>query len=228
MVEADALLSDNRCDLVAGYPIVTDTLGKPGLPRARVPEYEGFDPNDRRRRVELGALIPTKPYHFATLTVVVGPRAAAAEIRGVGDLAPYRIGVEGGTVSDLILMTYEGGKLIDHITHFVPTIADFWSSFEQDEFDAALVPVHRFDAYRAVHFDTKLKASGYLYPFGYNIGFVTLAGREAFVEGVDGAIGRLLASGEIAADAAKTKMTFLPPQQPDISPPFRLPIAATP
>ena len=55
-IEANALLSDGRCDLVAGYPLVKDALGKPGLETARLPDFAGAQPADRRRRVELGTL----------------------------------------------------------------------------------------------------------------------------------------------------------------------------
>ncbi|HYB83385.1 MAG TPA: hypothetical protein VED43_17465, partial [Mycobacterium sp.] len=69
-LEANALLSDGRCDLVGGYPLIKDALGKPGFETARLPDFEGAKPSDRRRRVTLGTLVPTKPYHLAALTVV--------------------------------------------------------------------------------------------------------------------------------------------------------------
>jgi hypothetical protein len=46
---------------------------------------------------------------------------------------------------------------------------------EAGEADATLVPVHRFDAYRIEHPDTKLAPSGYFLPVGFNMGFVGLA-----------------------------------------------------
>ena len=58
-IEANALLSDGRCNLVAGYPLVKDALGKPGLEKARLPGFAGAQPADRRRLVELGTLTPT-------------------------------------------------------------------------------------------------------------------------------------------------------------------------
>ena len=62
-IEANALLSDGRCELVAGYPLLRDALSKPGLETARLPDFAGARPADRRRRVALGALMPTMPYH---------------------------------------------------------------------------------------------------------------------------------------------------------------------
>jgi hypothetical protein len=53
-IEADSLLSDDRCDLLGGYPLTKDQLGKPGLETARLPGFAGAVPADRRRRVTLG------------------------------------------------------------------------------------------------------------------------------------------------------------------------------
>jgi len=83
---ANALLSDGRCQLVAGYPLVRDALGKPGIPTARMPDFDGATPADRRRRVALGALVPSRAYHREPLTVVLGagltkPVASLAEDR---------------------------------------------------------------------------------------------------------------------------------------------------
>ena len=74
-IEANALLSDGRCDLFAGYPLVKDALGKPGRETARLPDFAGARPSDRRRRVALGTLAPTTPYHFAGLSVVLAGKA---------------------------------------------------------------------------------------------------------------------------------------------------------
>jgi ABC-type amino acid transport substrate-binding protein len=60
-IEANALLSDRRCDLLAGYPLVKDGLGKPGAETGRIPGFAGSTPADRRRRVTLGTLAPTRP-----------------------------------------------------------------------------------------------------------------------------------------------------------------------
>ena len=216
-LEANALLSDGRCRIVAGYPLNEDALAKPGLATGRLPEFDGFKPSrDRKRRVPLGQLQPSKAYHSAALTVVVGGAAAGKPIEGIADLVGVKIGVEGGTLSDTILMTYGGGKLIDGITHLVPGRDELWPSLESGAVDASLVPLHRFDAYRAKHPDTKLKASGYLFPLAFNFGFAGLQTDAAFMAEVDAALGEMLASGEIAALAPTAGMTYLPPKPPDV------------
>jgi len=186
-LEANALLSDGRCQ-----------------------------PADRRRRITLGTLLASKPYHFAPLTIVLGGAAVERPIAGLGDLDGVAIGVEGGTLSDTILMSFGEGRLIDRITHLVPGRGQLWTSLERGEFDAALVPLHRFDAYRAEHADTKLRASGYLYPVGFNIGFVGLARDERLMADVDAAVASMLSSGEIAGLAPKADMTYLVPRAPDV------------
>ena len=122
----------------------------------------------------------------------------------------------GGTLSDTILMTYGGGKLIDDITHLVPGRDELWPSMESGAINATLVPIHRFDAYRAKQPDTKLKATGYMFPLAFNFGFAGLQSDEAFMSEVDSALGQMLASGEIAALAPKAGMTYLPPKSPDV------------
>ena len=49
-IEANALLSDGRCDLLAGYPLVKDELGKPGLETARLP----VSPAQEQRTADAG------------------------------------------------------------------------------------------------------------------------------------------------------------------------------
>ena len=80
-IEANALLSDGRCQLLAGYPLTKDALAKPGFETARMPDFAGAKAADRRRRVALSVLAPTRPYHFAAFTVVLGDKAAGAPCR---------------------------------------------------------------------------------------------------------------------------------------------------
>ena len=75
-LQANALLSDGRCQLVGGYPLFRVALGRPTVETARLPGFEGAKPDDRRRRVALGELVPTKPYHFAPLTVILSGSVA--------------------------------------------------------------------------------------------------------------------------------------------------------
>jgi ABC-type amino acid transport substrate-binding protein len=215
-IEANALLSDGRCALVAGYPLMKDALGKPGLESARLPDFAGAQAVDRRRRVALSALAATTPYHFAGLTVVLGGRAKEKRIAGLADLEGMDLTVEAGTLGDTILMSFDHGRFVSRITHVVPERGELFPRLENGDADATLIPVHRFDAYRIEHPDTKLMPSGFYLPIGFNMGFAGLASDSQLFERANAAINVMLGDGELAALAAVAHMTYLPPRQPYI------------
>ena len=215
-LEANALLSDGRCVLVGSYVFTKDSLVVPGIKAAKLPDFEGATRDDRRRRVPLGVLAPSQPYVYAPLTVVLGEKARGRKISGVGDLAGLRIAIESGTLGDALLMTFEKGRLIDDITHLVPGRADLLGELDRGEFDATLLDLRRFDAYRAAHPDARLAASGYYYPIGVNRGYVGLAGNPPLIVAVNRALSDLQAAGTIADLAKAAGLTYLPPVQPAI------------
>ena len=215
-LEANALLSDGRCALVGSYALTRDSLKVPGVKTAKLPDFEGATRDDRRRRVPVGVLAPSQPYVYSPLTVVLGEKARGRKISGVGDLAGLRIAIESGTLGDAILMTFENGRLIDHITHLVPGRHDLLGALNGGEFDATLLDLSRFDAYRAAHPDTRLAASGYYYPIGVNRGYVGLAGDPALIAAVNKALSDLQAAGTVADLAKAAGLTYLPPVEPAI------------
>ncbi|HXX03662.1 MAG TPA: transporter substrate-binding domain-containing protein [Xanthobacteraceae bacterium] len=215
-IEANALLSDGRCDLLGGYPLTRDALAKPGFETARMPDFDGAKAADRRRRVTLGTLAPTTPYHFAAFTIVLGGKAAERRIAGIGDLDGLPLGIEAGTLGDAILMSFDHGRLISQITHMVPGRGELLPRLERGDYDATFVALHHFDAYRNDHPDTKLKPTGYYFPLGFNMGFVGLTSEAGLIERVDAALGEMLKDGEPAALAEAAHMTYLPPRQPYI------------
>ena len=214
----DALLSDRRCQLVGGYPLVESTLGKPGMKSARMPDFVGARPTDRGRSIELGTLVPSRAYHFAALTVVLGAAAASARITDLSNLDGIRIGVEGGTLADAILMLFGDGRLVNQITHVIPGHGELLPRLEQGQYDATLVELRRFDAYRATHPGTKLALSGYYFPVGFNVGFVGLSTDRGLIQQVDRAIADMLEEGELPGLARTAGVTYLPPRQPNVSP----------
>jgi ABC-type amino acid transport substrate-binding protein len=147
-LEANALLSDGRCSLVGGYALTKDSLVVPGVKTAKLPDFDGATRDDRRRRVPLGVLAPSQPYIYSALTIVLGPKARERHIAGVGDLAGLRLAIESGTLADAILMTFDKGRLIDDITHLVPGRDDLLGAVDRGDFDATLLDLRRFDAYR--------------------------------------------------------------------------------
>jgi ABC-type amino acid transport substrate-binding protein len=215
-LEANALLSDGRCTLVGSYALTRDSLKVPGVKTAKLPDFEGATRDDRRRRVPVGVLAPSQPYVYSPLTVVLGEKARGRKISGVGDLAGLRIAIESGTLGDAILMTFENGRLIDHITHLVPGRHDMLGALNGGEFDATLLDLSRFDAYRAGHPDSRLAASGYYYPIGVNRGYVGLASDPALITAVNKVLSDFQAAGTIADLAKAAGLTYLPPVQPAI------------
>ena len=215
-LEANALLSDGLCSLVGGYALTEDSLVVPGMKTARLPDFEGATRDDRRRRVALGVLAPSRPYVYSPITVVIGPKAGGRKINGIGDLAGLRLAIESGTLGDAILMNFEKGRLIDDITHLVPGRDDLLGALNRGDFDATLLDLARFDAYRAAHPDTGLSASGYYYPIGANRGYVSLASEPELLSAVNKALGDLQAEGKIAEFASQSGLTYLPPREPAI------------
>jgi ABC-type amino acid transport substrate-binding protein len=213
-LEANALLSDGRCALIGSYALTKDSLVVPGVKTAKLPDFDGATRDDHRRRVELGALSPSQPYVYSALTIVLGPKTRDRHIRDIGDLNGLRIGIESGTLADAILMNFHGGQLIDQITHVVPGRQDLLGALERDEFDATLLDLRRFDAYRAAHPDTRLAASGYYYPIGANRGYVALASDAALLAAANKALLDLQAKGTIAELARDAGLTYLPPREP--------------
>ena len=215
---ANALLSDRLCQLVGGYPLVESALGKPGMSSARMPDYEGAGPSDRRRWVGLGILMPSRAYQFAALTIVLGAAAASQRITDLSDLQGLALGVEGGTLADAILMLFGDGRFVDRITHVIPVRDELLRRLERGEYDATLVELRRFDAYRAEHPETNLTPSGYYFPVGFNIGFIGLSTDPDLIEKVDRSIVDMLDSGELAALARAAGVSYLPPRGPNVSP----------
>jgi ABC-type amino acid transport substrate-binding protein len=213
--QANALLSDGRCQLVAGYPLIADSLGAPSAERARLPGYEGAAASDHRRWVRLGLLIATRGYRFEPLTVILGPKAADRTVRRLSDLGGLRLGVEEATLADAVLRAYGGGRFMDHTTHVLAGKGLF-EGLESGAYDAVLTGQTEFDAYRERHPDTKLRESGYYHSLGFNMGFVGLASEAALVGKISDALGEMLATGELRAIARETHVTYVPPREPDV------------
>jgi ABC-type amino acid transport substrate-binding protein len=215
-LEANALLSDGRCALVGSYAFTRDSLVVPGVKTAKLPGFEGITPPDRKRRIPIGVLAPSQPYVYSPLTVVLGPKARDRRIADVGDLAGLRIAIESGTLGDAILMTFDKGRLIDDVTHLVPGRDDLLGAADRGDFDATLLDLRRFDAYRAAHPETKLTGSGYYYPIGANRGYVGLASDPTLLAEVNKALSDLQGAGTIAEFGRTAGLTYLAPREPII------------
>jgi ABC-type amino acid transport substrate-binding protein len=214
-VDANALLSAGKCDLVAAYPLVASALGLPGVATAPPPRHEGGQGGRRAPRVPLGPLIASRPYHAAALEIVVGAQDVGRKIAGLGDLAGLKLGVTAGTLSGTILMAWGGGKYVPDIVSLAVG-GDLLKAMEEGQFQATLIERHKLDAYRARHPATKLTPTGYVHPIGFNLGYAALERNRALVEEVDQAITAMRADGTLGRVAEAAGITLFPPRVPEV------------
>jgi hypothetical protein len=119
-------------------------------------------------------------------------------------------------------MLFGDDRLADQITHVIPGRDEPLPRLEKGDFDATLVALRRFDAYRALHPTTKLIPSGYYLPIGFNMGFVGLSTDRDLIEKVTRSIALMLDSGELGALARAAGVTYRLPRQPNVSPDLKL------
>ena len=156
------------------------------------------------------------------MTIVLGPAAASARVHDLSDLKGLRLGVESGTLANAVLMLFGDGRYADQITHVVPGRDELLPRLEKGDYDATLIALRRFDAYRALNPETKLIPSGYYLPLGFNMGFVGLSTDGELIEKVNRSIAEMLDSGELGALARAAGVTYRPPRQPNVSADIKL------
>ena len=201
------------CELVGGYALTADALGEPSVPAARLPAYDAAKASQRSTPVALGVLAPSHAYRRSPLTVVLGASAPQRPIRSLRDLSGIRLGCENDTLSCAILMRYGGGRLAAQTTHLVPG-SGVLELLQKGAYQATLIELSRFDAYRAAHPHSDLRATGYYHSLAFNIGFVALKRNHRLLRKVDAVIERMLASGEIEAMARRAGLTYVAPRAP--------------
>jgi ABC-type amino acid transport substrate-binding protein len=213
--EANALLSAGVCDLVGGYAFLRTALGAAGQRTSRLPDYDGRPDHARGRVVPLGTLMPSRPYHFVPFTVVLGPGVRERRVDRLSDLADLRLGSEVSTLAGAILVRYQGGRLVNRIVH-VPARSDLLPQLEAGAFEATLIELHRFEAYRTMHPETRLRAAAYRHAIGCNMGFVTLEGSRALLAQVNRVLEVLDAAGHVAEFAQQVGLTYIAPREPAV------------
>lgn len=213
--DVNALLSADRCDIVASYPLFAGGIGPARVPLAPLPRLAGGGGGKRSMPVRLGVLIVSHAYQFVPLEVILGPDHPERKIAGLADLPGLRLGAASGTLAGAILLAYGSGRYAKDVVS-LPIGGNVLAALEEGRFDAALVERHRFDAYRKGHPQTKLIASGYRHPLGFNMGFAALDRDAALVEEVDKAIATMLKDGTLPELARSVEMTFVPPRAPEL------------
>ncbi len=215
--EVNALLSSGVCELASGFPLLAPDLGAPMRARAKAPDYPGAPPIRQRPAVALGTLVPTRAYQASVMGVVL--RDASRSIDKLADLKPLRVGMIAGTMASAALMLYRNGMLRASLVSLSQQ-DDLLAALDAGQFDAALVPLNKFDAYRLAHPQTRIVASHYVPPLRVNLGLVALDGAPQLIAAANRVIERALASGELEAWARESGATWTRPSPPDVSAPF--------
>jgi ABC-type amino acid transport substrate-binding protein len=219
-LESNALLMDGQCDWVAGYPLIEDMLGQPGMKSFRLPDFHGAVPADRRRRIPMGSLIASRAYHRSVFVAISNHETPP--IHALSDLKGLRLVVEGGTFVDAVLMSYQSGLLIDDVVHIKPGQNNSLASIESGESDATLVSLHKADLYLRQHPKSRIKINPWRYPDGINFGWVTLPVHQSLLVQVNQQLQAMLESGEIRQIAEMAGMTYVAPVAPNAGPAPRL------
>ncbi len=214
-VKTSVLVTAGVCDLVGGFPLVQSSLERPGGgEETTLPPVDGMSEDSRKKPVKGSQLFASRGYHFAGMTPVLGPRVTG-NVNALDDLLPYRLAHRPASSGDLIAMAYKKGLLLKNTAH-VDVQTDPLDAVEKGDYDATIAEQHRFDLYRAEHPQTTLRSSGMVVPVGFNLGFVTTEAHAGLLAEVNTALGKLLQGGQIAKAAEAVKLTFVPPQQPDV------------
>jgi ABC-type amino acid transport substrate-binding protein len=213
--DANALLSDHRCQLLAEYPLVAGMLARPFSATARMPPFDGAKPDDRRRWVKLDELRPSRPYRSDGLAIVLPSRNSLRQVRRLSDLEGSTIGVQIATLPDAIVMQYGDRRLVEHVVH-VREAQGLFERLETGTLDAAFVGMREYDAWRLQHADSGIALSDYRHSLAFNMGYVALRSDEALIRQVDEVLEELQTNDTITSLAAGTGLTMMAPRTPDL------------
>lgn len=218
--EVNALLSSGVCEMASGYALLASELGPPSRPTARTPDYPGAKRPRDRPWVALGTLIATRPYHAVAIGLVV--RDAAHEHMTLAEPGDARIGIVTGTMAGTTAALYRNGRLRPQLVTLAQN-EDLLAALEAGRFDAALVTLDRYDAWRLAHPQTALRRATYVHPLRINIGFVARAESAPLVAAADRVIDAARASGDLQRWSEASGATWIPPVEPAVGAAIGLP-----
>ena len=211
--EVNALLSSGVCELASGFPLLASDLGTPTRSTARVPDYPGAKRPPLRDWVPLGTLAPTQAYHAVALGLLVRDSArASATLADPGDA---RIGVTAGTLAGTAVTLFRGGRLRAQLMS-LSRDQDAVAQLDAGLFDATLVSLDRYDAWRLTHPDTSVRRAAYVHPLRINIGFVALADKTQTLAAANRVIARALGDGKLRRWSAATGTSWIAPVDPQV------------
>ena len=211
--EVNALLSSGVCELASGYMLLRSELGPPTRPTARVPDHPGAPRPPLRKWIPLGSLVGSQAYHSAALGVVV--RQPGKTVARLSDLSGMKVGAVVGTMEGSVLSLYRSGLLRPHLVS-VSRGKEVLDMLEVGSLDASLVPIDRFDAWRAKNPNHHLRRESYVHPLRLNIGFVARADAPEVLAAADKIINAARASGELQRWTLATGATWIEPSAPNV------------
>ncbi len=215
--EVNAMLSSGVCELASGYVLLKSELGAPTRPTARVPDHPGAPRPPLRPWIPLSTLAGSAAYHSAALGVVV--REPGRPVARLADLVGMKVGAVAGTFEGTALNLYRSGLLKAHIVS-VSRDREVLEMLEAGSLDATLVPIDRFDAWRAKTPKHQLRRESYVHPARINIGFVALASASDVLAATNKVITTARASGELQRWTADAGATWTEPGTPNIGEPM--------
>jgi ABC-type amino acid transport substrate-binding protein len=217
--QVNAMLSSGVCELASGFPLISNDLGPATRPTARVPDYPGAPRPPQRAWVPLGTLAPSHAYHAVAMSLIV--QDAAREGITLAQAGDARIGVTAGTLSGTAVSLYRNGKLRAQ-TVGVAQNEDALDQLEAGKFDATLVSLDRFDAWRIAHASSSLRRTAYLHPLRINIGFVARAESSEVLAAANRVIDGTIASGDLQRWTTEAGSSWVAPAEPQVSGPIGL------
>jgi ABC-type amino acid transport substrate-binding protein len=215
--EVNAMLSSGVCELASGYVLLKSELGAPTRPTARVPDHPGAPRPPLRKWIPLNTLAGSAAYHSAALGVVV--REPGKPVARLSDLVGMKVGAVAGTFEGTALNLYRSGLLKAHIVS-VSRDKEVLDLLEAGSLDATLVPVDRFDAWRANNPKHQLRRESYVHPMRINIGFVALADATDVLAATNKVITTARVSGELQRWTADAGATWIEPGTPNVGEPM--------
>ena len=211
-LQASMLLSERRCELVAGYPLVSDGLGDPS-----VPELDRSEPDGSKIPLQLGALLASDPYLSLPLTLVSSARTTP--ISRLDHAVELGLVVEQGSLASAIATAHGAPERRRAPIRRLPFEGDaIFDSLEAGAADVALVELHRFEIYRARVPTSHLQSTNYRHPLAVNTGFVGID--PTLLAKVSGVLKRLVETTHISDVVVARGLSYSPPVRPAILPPL--------
>ncbi|MGH1429862.1 MAG: transporter substrate-binding domain-containing protein [Neptuniibacter sp.] len=211
-LDANALLSKGKCDLVSGYALFEGSLGRPPVEKSRLPDIEG-EPRSKKW-ITLGVLTASTPYLNAPFTILTNQNSGINEdISDLRELKGYKLAGLHGTLPHLIMMSSNKGYLANDLNN-LRWVDDIYGRLDEGNFDAILTELHKFEHYQQLNVAEGIKRTKYRHPLSFNLGFVALEEKSELLRQVNLQIHKMLKSGDIEKISQRNGISYVAPTRP--------------